>query len=83
MFQDIETNKAERNKQSIPFSTLKRPIQSIFEDQTPANSALLEENDDPEKTKSDPHNDFEIFEVVETTENELQHDYPDPETPTQ
>jgi hypothetical protein len=26
MFQDIETNKVERNKQSTPCSTLKRPI---------------------------------------------------------
>jgi len=83
MFQDTETNKAEWNKQSTPCSSFKRPIQSISEDQTPANSTLPEENDDPEKTKSNPSNVFGIFEVVKTIENESQHDSLDPETPTQ
>jgi len=83
MFQDTETNKAERNKQSTPCSASKWPIQSISEDQTPIKFTLPEGNDDSKKTKSNPFNVLGVFEVVEITENESQHDSPNLEIPTQ
>jgi len=70
MPQGTGNNNAEGNKQTTSSSTLKQPIQTISKDRVIVDSILPEEEEDPEKTQSDPPYDVEDLETDQQHANE-------------